>query len=555
MTVRQLRICENRRNQISRIVIAFFFIVATGLQSSDAAAGDSDFLSAAINLRLEDRLIRVTRATDKQRLTEIKKFYAANSYQPIWTNLSGAMPKAHALVAALQGATRHGLLPSDYDKVQLSRRLGALGTIEIAALEIDLSQSFIEMAQDLATGRIDPERAIRRTYLDPKAPLIAELLSRAAATSDVAAYLNSMAPRIEQYQRLINAMANYRRLAKQMNLQPVPNKGSLRRGDQSARVAGLRRRLTLFGDLLPLPVVPDEESQFDEMTEAAVKRFQRRHGLLVDGIAGRKTLAELNASFRRRALQIEINLERWRWLRQDLGSHYVITNIADQRLTLIKDNKAVFASKIVVGKTYHATPVFTDRMTYLVLNPYWNVPRSIAVGELLPKLKRDPRSVGRRGIRAISGRQVIHPAKVNWSRYNASHFPLRLRQNPGPTNALGRIKFMFPNKYNIYIHDTPARHLFARNRRTFSHGCMRVQDPAAFAAALLDGEGWTRATIDARLATNKRHVISLERQLPVYITYMTAWVDERGDLQFRPDIYSRDRRLAKALGLAALGTR
>lgn len=552
MTTCHASTCGDRRNQISDTVVAILFIVATCIQPSEAVAGDSDFLSEAINLRLEDRLTSVTRATDKQRLTEIKKFYAANNYQPIWTNLSGAMPKARALVAALQAATRHGLLPSDYDKAQLSRRLGALGMVEIAALEIDLSHSFIEMAQDLATGRIDPERAIRRTYLDPKAPLITELLSHAAATTDIAAYLNSMAPRIKQYQRLIDAMANYRRLAAQMNLQPVPSTGSLRRGDQSARVAGLRRRLTMFGDLAPLPVVPDEESQFDETTEAAVKRFQRRHGLLADGIAGRKTLAELNASFRRRALQIEINLERWRWLRQDLGSHYVMTNIADQRLTLVKDNKAVFASKLVVGKTYHATPVFTDRMTYLVLNPYWNVPRSIAVSELLPKLKRDPRSVGRRGIRAISGRQVIHPAKVNWSRYNASHFPLRLRQNPGPNNALGRIKFMFPNQYNIYIHDTPAKHLFSRNRRAFSHGCMRVQDPAAFAAALLDGEGWTRETIDARLATDERHVIRLERQLPVYITYMTAWVDERGVLQFRPDIYGRDRRLAKALGLAVL---
>jgi len=251
-----------------------------------------------------------------------------------------------------------------------------------------------------------------------------------------------------------------------------------------------------------------------------------------------------------RIRQIEANLERRRWMEDNPGRYYISVNVADQTLQVLRDGQVIHWARLVVGKPYSSTPVFSELMRYVVLNPYWNVPPSIATREYLPKLKRSPGALSRESIRIFSGSggnaHEINPASVDWA--SLTRMPYSLRQDPGPKNALGRVKFMFPNRFNVYLHDTPAKNLFARDLRVFSHGCMRVEYPLDLAALLLKDQGWTHEKINAQVDSNQQRVINLAKPVPVHVTYITAWADETGTVEFRRDVYGRDKRLIAALG-------
>ena len=250
-----------------------------------------------------------------------------------------------------------------------------------------------------------------------------------------------------------------------------------------------------------------------------------------------------------RIRQMEVNLERRRWMDDDLGDYYIFVNVADQQMKVVRNGRTVHTARLVVGKPYNRTPVFSETMKYIVLNPYWNVPPSIANGEYLPKLKEDPAYLMRQGIRILSGSGdsagEIDPYSINWS--SLDRMPYSLRQDSGGKNALGQVKFMFPNRFNVYLHDTPSKSLFAKDLRIFSHGCMRVEHPLDLAALLLAEQGWTRKKIDAAIASGKQRVINLAKPIPVHVTYLTAWVNEDGSVNFRRDVYDRDKQLASAL--------
>jgi murein L,D-transpeptidase YcbB/YkuD len=291
---------------------------------------------------------------------------------------------------------------------------------------------------------------------------------------------------------------------------------------------------------------------FDEALRDGVVRFQTRHGLTVDGRVGPLTLRALNVSAAERARLIELNLERWRWLPVDLGERYVLVNLPAFSLELVDREVPLLTMRVIVGKPYRRTPVFSDLMRYLVLNPYWEVPPSIAVQDKLPLVQKDPLYLAANGFEVLTGwgadERVVAPATVDWTALGRSSFPYRLRQAPGPVNALGRIKFMFPNPFNVYLHDTPSRELFTVDDRSLSSGCIRLERPVDLAEVVLEGTpGWDRQALETSLASPRTVTVSLARPIPVHLQHWTAWVEPDGTVAFRDDLYGRDERLDLAL--------
>ena len=328
------------------------------------------------------------------------------------------------------------------------------------------------------------------------------------------------------------------------------------------RLAKIRARLIVSGDLKEMGAKPNH---YDQTLVTAVKRFQYRHGLNQDGSIGKGTTAAMNIPVAEKIRQQVLNLERRRWMPPDLGDRYIFVNIADQHLKFVINAhtakpKTIHVARTVVGKRYHKTPIFSGVMSYVRVNPHWNVPQSIARKEMLPKLKRDPGYLARNKYlllsRPLDNNSAVDPHSVDWVSMNRRHFPYFIRQMPGPWNALGSIIFMFPNPHNIFIHDTQAKALFARERRYFSHGCIRLQDPRKFGELVLKpNPGWNRKRIDETVETRKELQINLRERLPVHITYLTAWSNKDGTHHFRPDIYKRDVTLQKVLTSAIKAAR
>ncbi|HSL99074.1 MAG TPA: L,D-transpeptidase family protein, partial [Candidatus Limnocylindria bacterium] len=296
----------------------------------------------------------------------------------------------------------------------------------------------------------------------------------------------------------------------------------------------------------------EDPSLLDDAVETAVRRFQRRHGLAVDGVVGRHTLAALNVPVEKRVRQIELNLERWRWIPHDLGDRHILVNIPEYKMRIVENYETVMDMRIVVGKEYTATPVFSGTIKYLEVNPYWNIPHSIAVEEILPKIRKDPDYLTKQRIRVFGSWREnapeIDPATVDWNQVTDRSFTFKLRQDPGPLNPLGRVKFILPNKFAVYLHDTPARGLFQNPARGQSHGCIRVEKPLDLAAYLLrDAPRRTREALAEMMEGGVPEVISLRDPIRVHILYWTAWVDGGGTVNFRNDIYERDPPLDMAL--------
>jgi L,D-transpeptidase YcbB len=355
------------------------------------------------------------------------------------------------------------------------------------------------------------------------------------------------------YVRLQQALEGYRQLAEAGGWPVLSNGPTLRPGDRSERVATLRTRLQVSGDMpssglsqsSQYSTLPDD-TLFDDELEQAVRAFQSRHGLQVDGSVGPMTLAALQVPVEVRIAQMVLNLERWHRDRQALEDRYILVNIPAFTLDVVEHERAVMRMRVIVGKPHQRTPMFHATMTYLVLNPYWEVPHSIAKREILPELHNDPTYLQKHNMKVIESWgpsvQVVDPATINWSAISSHDLRYRFRQEPGTQNALGQIKFKFPNAFNVYLHDTSTPSLFAKSQRAFSHGCIRVEKPIDLAAYLLqDIPQWSRQRILATIAGNAQQRIDLRTPMPVHIVYRTAWVDEDGSVQFRPDIYRYDK--------------
>ncbi|MHB8987360.1 MAG: L,D-transpeptidase family protein [Desulfobulbia bacterium] len=342
---------------------------------------------------------------------------------------------------------------------------------------------------------------------------------------------------------LEKALAQHHQLAAQGGWPQVPGGPTLHEGDMDVRTPLLRQRLVASGDL----AAPREEEYFflfDKTLREAVQRFQSRHGLITDGVVGTKTLTELNVPVSERIRQLAASLERCQPLPSLLEPRHILVNIADFTLKLYEDGELRLSMPVIVGKTYRQTPVFNGRISSLVLNPTWEVPHSIATKDLLPKIKKNPGYLRKSDIRVFLGwnpSTEIDSAGVDWTSLSPSRFPYRLRQEPGPANALGRVKFLFPNPYDVYLHDTPSRDLFQKDDRTFSSGCIRLARPLDLAVYLLQGTPLgSMEALTAAIASDKTQSIPIPSPIAVYMAYMTAWVDRDGTVQFRRDIYNRD---------------
>ncbi len=496
-------------------------------------------------------------ATDDEieTLTVLERFYQARSLEPLWVQETGAGPKARQLSALLAAADLDALDPADYGAEAIAALLDSTAVAALAELEVRLTQGLIRFAADLGQGRTTPHVADPELFVFREEVLRDEVLAAAASAQDLEAFLQRYRPNTPRYDRQKAALAEYRALATQGGWQPIPEGPTLKPEMTDPRVGLLRARLRLWGDLKPendLAEAGGDPDFYDEPMVAAVKWMQYRHGLTQDGAVGKKSLAALNVPIETRIEQMVLNLERRRWMPDDLGRRHIFVNLADQLLKLVEGEKTLLDMPVVVGRPYHSTPVFSHRMTYLVMNPYWNVPPSIARKELLPKIKDDVSYLASNNFTLFSdwssGASVVDPVTVNWAAVNRNSFPYKLRQGSGDGNALGRLKFMFPNRFNIYLHDTPAKTLFGKDERTFSHGCIRVSDPPGLAEAVLAKTGeWPLQRITQTIASGERRIVTLDAPLPVHISYLTSWVNKDGSVHFRKDVYGRDAKLAEAL--------
>jgi murein L,D-transpeptidase YcbB/YkuD len=477
----------------------------------------------------------------------MQRMYQLNGAQPLWQQRT-----INQLLQAIDGLAADGLNPADYRFPQLSgllqrRAAGSLAPEESAELDLLLTESYARAVYNLYFGKVDAERldsninfvrSLEETE-DPAAWLLGHIQE-----GQVARAFEQARPKNVRYRWLKDALARYRGYQATGGWRPVPGGEVLKPGQRDPRVTALRDRLVVSGDLAAVRSVDPE--LFDAQLESAVKGFQQRHGLQIDGVVGSGTLAALNVPVEERIEQIRVNLERQRWIMHEAYDEFLVVDIAGFQVYWIKDDEVVWQEEVQVGKEFTQTPVFMDRIRYLDFNPTWTIPPGIIKRTILPGLKKNPDYLQQKGYLLLTqDGKAVDPATVNWQKLKG--FPYIVRQPPGPDNALGLVKFMFPNPHYVFLHDTNHRDLFDRTRRTFSSGCVRVRNPFDLAERLLAGQdGWDRVRIEQVVASGKTTRVNLERPLRILITYGTvAATPER--VSFKTDIYQRDASVLAAL--------
>lgn len=475
---------------------------------------------------------------------QVRAFYARRAFVPVWLGPECAA-RMRDLQTAIEQASDHGLTPTDY----LLDELRVAPTCSVTA-ELLATRAWMRLAADLNRGRVEqsevePEWNLPRHAFDDGAEF--EL---ALASGDVVNALAALVPQDSGYRALQANLRRYREYAARGQWQGVEAGPSLRRGDVGPRVEQLRARLALSG-LYPADA-GTAGTPFDAALEAAVISFQLRANLPPDGVVGALTLAQLNRRALDRIAQIRANLERWRWLRIPEFEKHVRVNIADFALEAWDQGQIQRRHRVIVGKRLHTTPSFAGEISRIVFAPYWQVPRRLLREDKLPLFRRDPAAFERLGFELVDPRgKVLEARNIDWQRVSAASFPWNLRQRPGPLNALGQVKILFPNAHEVYLHDTPARGLFAEVRRNFSAGCIRVEDALGLSEWLItDLAGWDRERIDRAVATGRETAVAPSKPVPVYILYRTVAFTEEGKLRLLDDLYERDAAVVAALDRA-----
>lgn len=473
----------------------------------------------------------------------VSAFYESRGFRPAWT----APDRQQAILRAVESMDREGLRPADYHLLTLTRMLSSATRTptDSARLDLLLSSALYRIAHDLRLGHVDRTRegwSLEGTAASVDAGTLAQL----ATSTRLDAAIDSIRPAHPVYTGMREALARYRDMAATGGWPSIPDGPAMRRDSAAGPIALLRRRLAI--ERYIQPASDEGPPVFDESLENAVRRFQHTHGLNEDGIVGPATRAALNVSVTQRINEIRVNMERARWVVPYLTDRFVAANIAGQKVYYVDHGQIPFETRAVVGTLYRQTPIFSDTMRYIVINPTWTVPRSIN-NEILREIRSNPDYLaGQRMIVIDRADRPVPIDSIDFSQYTGETFPWTFRQLPGPSNALGRIKFMFPNRYDVYLHDTPARAEFQREERTFSHGCIRIENPFLLAELLLDGQsGPDHAALMEMVASGKTHTIQLEHPLPVLLLYWTAAADLHGELHFYTDVYGRDAAVLRAL--------
>lgn len=517
---------------------------------AEQAEHQEDFYSASWQQAMRDRLGAMNRsnASDAKRADDIAAWYEQRSYAPMWVQDGQPIKASEEAIFVLLRADKDGLVPAEYRADVMFPKLDQEGEAGLADFEVSLSEAVALYGQHLRRGRVEPNKINRELVLYPEDISANRLLQHLTESRNLTETLRDFSPNTPRYDRMRDLLQKLFVARARGGWTVIPAGDSLKPGMSDPRVPLLRQRLIESKDL---EVDAHESEIYDGALVKALQYFQFRMGLETDGVVGPATLAQLNTTVDERIRQVELNLERRRWMQADFGDPYIFVNLADQVVKVVKDGKTIHAAVTQVGKPYHRTPVFSDYMEYLDFNPYWNVPYSIATKEYLPKLKRNPYALQSQNIRVLRNGTSVDPGRIPWNRYSQSNFPVRLRQDPGPKNALGRVKFMFPNKFNIYIHDTPSKSKFQQASRYSSHGCIRVEDPFKLAEVILGLQGMSRSQIDGISNSGKRTVVKLDETIPVHVVYLTAWVNKDGSIHYRRDVYGRDEILGKALSVGS----
>lgn len=511
-------------------------------ESSDPQAVPRDPVAISLRDILEIRRGHGQDLTADE-IAALTSFYGARGWQPVWTTSGLISESGHLVIARLRKAAQDGLDPEAYGTP--SRELGRMWPISadgIARAEIMISRSVIRYADHARAGRLRPSTISRSITLQPERPDPVEILASVSQAPDPGEALDGYNPDHPGFLALRAKLAEMRAGPTPSIQPPVPiaDGPTIRPRQRDARVVALRHRLNL--------TVPTADPDlFDADMRAAIILFQSANGLKPDGLVGRETLAVINGDGPEADIEgILANMEMWRWMPRKLGSVHVKVNVPEFRLRIMHGDKSVHTTRVVVGKIKHKTPIFSDKMEHVVVNPYWNVPLSIARNEMLSSIRANPAGyLQSRGYEVLYGGRRVHPASISWNANTVAR--VNIRQRPGAGNALGRIKFLFPNKHAVYLHDTPSRHLFAKKIRAFSHGCVRVERPLEFADALLTADKSTSGNHIRRLLGKKERWVNLDRHIPVHISYFTVWVDDSGALRTARDIYGHEKKIRALL--------
>jgi L,D-transpeptidase YcbB len=471
----------------------------------------------------------------------------ASANETLWVGSDAGKVRAEALVKAIRSASDHGLEPAWYRVGDIEKAL-AVGT-DPAAIETLLTAAFIAYASDLSTGRVRANRVDKDIDIQQRKVEPADLLKAAAGAGDFSAYLDALPPKGD-YPALQKALAVWRDKRAKATFTPLPDSTALKPGMIDPRVPLLRKRLAELDLVVPEPgAVAD---LYDEPLAGVVKAYQETKGLTVDGVIGAKTTLSLNTTIDERIEQIVANLERRRWLPEDLGKRYVMVNAGDYSMIFVDGGKPVFQSLVIVGTPKDPTPEIQSVMRGFQTNPYWTVPQSISGEEYLPMLRRDPNALAAAGFKIFEGWSddtELDPETVDWSSIHPKAFPYRIRQEPGAGNALGYIFFPFPNRYGIYMHDTASRWLFTEGSRNFSHGCIRLQNPLDFAEKVFNGRsGFSTERVRQVIDAGQQAHYTFPDPVTLYVTYRTVTAGADDATVFRDDIYGRDRRVVREMG-------
>lgn len=523
----------------------------------------------------------------------LPKLYEERNYVPLWIENGGPSSQAYEMIEIIRNSDNEALDPDYYNiseiesilkRIEQDRNSGdSYDALDLAELELLLSNSFLTYTHDLHYGRVRAEQ-INLELLSGERPVnLSKLLVTAVKTDQVQETLEGLLPKYPMYAMLRISLKEYREIAAKGGWQPVAYGNKFKKGARGQRVLALSKRLKVTGELDSS--IPGSEV-FDDSLDQAVRKYQQRNGLYVDGVVGISTIEALNVPVEERISQIELTMERWRLLPQYLGNRYILVNIANYHLYGIENNNDTINMRIVVGKPQWNTPMFSEEMTHLIINPYWNIPPSIFKDDIAPKIMEDSQYMSKQNMDAMGLKApekiVVEEAEVvevvenveatevtdgdNTGETELSEVEIqnkkaqeeyiskvlsgkyRLRQNPGPGNPLGRIKFLFPNKHSVYLHDTPNRGFFKKAQRNFSHGCIRVEKPLELAEFVLSSNpSWTQNTIQSSINKMKTKTVHLDESITVYVLYFTTWVDNEGTVNFHKDIYGLDKTLYNAL--------
>ena len=479
----------------------------------------------------------------------ISLFYFERNYEPFWIE---NRKRLESLSRSLSEAGSHGLPEYRYPLGELKEAIFEDDPTQKAKLELMATEAFLLFAQDISGGILKPNMIDANINVDPQRREASELLASLTESFDVSSFFENLFPRSNEYEYLVGELRRMRDILRNGSWgDPVPSGTTLQVGMTHEHVPFLRKRLSKMG----YPVSQTNQRLFDEQLDASVKKFQEYHGLNPDGVFGKRSIEAINVSPKTRLVQVLVNLERMRWNNQDRGTEYVSVNQANFYAYFKSGNKKVWESRVVIGLPSNQTAEFNDTMTHMVVNPTWHVPKSIAVDEYLPLIQKDSNFlVDNEMVLMVRGTDtIIDSSLIDMQAFTPDNFPFLIKQIPSNINALGLVKFMFPNKFSIYMHDTPMKELFFKDERTFSHGCIRLQEPFEFAYSLLRNQVVDPVNkFQEILKKEEETYINLSRNIPVYITYRTAFFDDFGQVHYRADVYGRDALVYMALADAGV---